>query len=86
MRDNMKAIRVDAQASDQRTGIGGWYPEVDMFGKPDTYGPKWFAFEVTKEDFPWILQRDDSPSRVISTLEALGVLVALKLKFEADPP
>ena len=84
IRDHMRAIRVDAQASDQRTGIGGWYPEVDVKGKPDTHDSK-FAFEVTKEDFPWICQRDDTPSRVISTLEALGVLVALKLKCGEDP-
>ena len=42
MRDHMKATRMDAQASDQRTGTGGWYPEVDVNGK-------WFAFEVTKK-------------------------------------
>ena len=82
----MRAIRVDAQASEQRTGIGGWCPEVDVNGKPDTFRSKWFAFEVTMEDFPWICRRDDTPSRVISTLEALGVLVALKLKYGEELP
>ena len=32
------------------------------------------ALEITKEDFPWVYDRGDTPSRVISTLEALGVL------------
>ena len=57
-----------------------------MNGKPDTHGSMWFAFEVAKEDFLWIFQRDDTPSRVISTLEALGVLAAWKLKNGEDPP
>ena len=61
----MRAIRVDAQASGQRTGAGGWYPEVDSNGTPD--------------------EREHMPSRVISALEALGFLVALKLKYGDEP-
>ena len=33
MRDHVKAIRVE-------TGVGGWYPEVNVNGKPDTHGSK----------------------------------------------
>ena len=41
--------------------------------------------EVTKEDCPWVYDREDTPSRVISTLEASGVLLALKLKHGDQP-
>ena len=80
LRGYMRAIRVDAQASDLRTGTGGWFPTVDASEVPIPARSKWFALEITKEDFPWVYDRGDTPSRVISTLEALGVLLALKLK------
>ena len=75
----MGAIRVDAQESDSRTGMGGWFPELDSSGVPIPVKSRWFALEerVTKKDFPWIYERGDTPSRVISALEALGVLLAL---------
>ena len=85
LRDNMRAIRVDAQASGLRTGIGGWFPNVDTSGVPTPARSKWFAPEITKVDFQWIYDRGDTPSRVISTLEALGVLLALKLKHGEQP-
>ena len=42
---------------------------------------------MTKEDFPWVYERDNTPSRIISTLEALAVLISLKIKYgeEAAP-
>ena len=46
----------------------------------------WFSLEITREDSPWIFEKGDRPSLVISTSEALVILVALKLQFgeEAD--
>ena len=67
--------RVDAQASDSRTGIGGWFPALDEDGRISTWRSSWFSLEITKQDFPWI----------ISTLEALALVVALKIKFGQDP-
>ena len=75
MRDHMRAIRVDAQASAQRTGKGA----------PDISRSNWFALQVTNEDFPWIHERDNTPSRVISTSGALAGLIALKLKYGEEP-
>ena len=72
LRDKMGAIRVDAQASDSRTGIGGWFPELGSSGVPIPVKSRWFALEVTKKDFPWICECGDTPSRVISALEPLG--------------
>ena len=76
----MRAIRVDAQASDLRTGIGGWFLEVGASGvlTPAIY--KWFALEITKVDFPLVYDRGDTPSRVIFTLEALGVLLGVEIE------
>ena len=62
----MRSIRVDAQASGSRTNMG-WV--VGASGVPNTMRSRWFALEITKEDFPWIYERGDTPSRVISTLE-----------------
>ena len=36
-------------------------------------------------DFPWIFEKRNRPSLVISTLEAFAMLVALKLRFGQDP-
>ena len=65
--------------------IGGWFPEVDSHGIPDKTKSKWFSLEITKEDFPWTYEREDTPSRVISTLEALAVLISLKMKYGEEP-
>ena len=73
--------RVDAQASLQRTGIGGWFPAIDEKGKLNPWVSDWFSMEIRKEDFLWIFEKGDRPSLVISTLEAPAVLVALKLRF-----
>ena len=36
----MRAIRVDEQASDLRTGTGGWFPEVDASRISHSYKKK----------------------------------------------
>ena len=45
----------------------------------------WFSLEITREDFPWVFEKVDRPSLIISTLEALALLVALKIKFGQEP-
>ena len=40
---------------------------------------------MTFEEFPWVFEKGQRPSLVISTLEALAMLVALKLKFGEMP-
>ena len=45
----------------------------------------WFSLEITREDLPWISEKGDRPSLVISTLEAFAMLVALKIRFGQDP-
>ena len=41
--------RVDARASDERTGIGGWYPTLDKDGQIDVWASAWFPLEIVKE-------------------------------------
>ena len=79
------APRVDAQASHNRTGIGGWFPALDHDGQINTRSSPWFSLEITREDFPWVFEKGDRPSLVMSTLEALALVVALKVKFGQDP-
>ena len=44
-----------------------------------------FFGNYTREGFPWIFEKRNRPSLVISTLEAFAMLVALKLRFGRDP-
>ena len=73
--------RVDAQASADRTGIGGWLPVEDGSGKIDVRLSPWFSIELTKEQRPWVHEKADRPALLISSLEALAVLMALKLFY-----
>ena len=72
------APRADAQASDDRTGVGGWCPEVDEAGRPDPSRSHWFSMEMDRQKFPWVSSRGDKSSRVMATFESLAVLLALK--------
>jgi len=77
--------RVDAQASGLRTGIGGWLPSIGEDGLPSPKRSKWFSLEITKQSFPWVYEKGDTPSRIIASLEALAILVALRVFFPAVP-
>ena len=75
------APRVDAQATSDRTGIGGWFPQRGQDGKIDVRGSRWFSLKLKEEDWSWVYSWGRRPALVISTLEALAVLVALKLLY-----
>ena len=77
--------RVDAQASDDRTGVGRWLPYLDEQGRAVPKRSAWFSLEVCHKDFPWVFVRGRKPSQIISTLEALAVLLSVKL-FAAQQP
>ena len=68
-----------------RTGTGGWFPALDEDGRLSTWRSSWFSLEITREDFPWVFEKGNRPSLIISTLEALAFLVALKIKFGQEP-
>ena len=77
--------RVDAQASEARTGIGRWLPVGNKQGVPDPWLSPWFSAEVTQEVLPWVYVKGGKPSLIISTLEALAVLVSLKMFYGEQP-
>ena len=79
------APRVDAQASADRTGIGGWYPHVDQSGQVNVKLSKWFSLEITRDEWPWVFEKSSKPALIISTLEALAVVVALKVYYGETP-
>ena len=76
---------MDAQASEGRSGIGGWAPVRNTKGDLDLWLSPWFSCELTRKDWPWIDERGDIPSLIISILEALAVLISLKLFFGDEP-
>ena len=72
---------MDAQASDDRTGVGGWLPAEGVDGRPDPSCSLWFSEEIKEEEFPWVFRRDGKASRVIATLEAIAMLLAVRAFF-----
>ena len=56
------ARRVDAQASAERTGIGGWLPSVRPDGSLDLWSSRWFSLELKRESWPWVYEKSDKPS------------------------
>ena len=85
LRSQTCSPRVDAQASDDRTVVGGWLPHCDEQGRADPRQCYWFSLEVSPEDFPWVFARGKKPSQIISTLEALAVLLSLRLFATRQP-
>ena len=65
------APRVDAQASEGRSGIGGWSLVRNTEGDLDPWLSPWFSCELTRKDWPWIYERGDRPSLIISTLQVI---------------
>ena len=72
------APRGDAQASSDRTGIGGWFPHVDQSGQVNVKSSRWFSLEITKDEWPWVFEKSSKLALTISTLEALVVSVCVE--------
>ena len=45
-------------------------------GNIDSKLSPWFSFEITHEEWPWVFAKSHKASLIISTPEALAVLVA----------
>ena len=72
-----QAWRVDAHADENGVGVGGWCLQANDQGVVTKWGSPWFAVKVTPDTAPWAFQREGKAYRVIATLEALGLLLAL---------
>ena len=55
--------------------------KVDQSGKVSIKASRWFSHEITRDEWPWVFEKSSKPALVISTLEALAVLVALKVYY-----
>ena len=81
-----RTIRVDAQASAERCGIGGWMVAVDPQGHPDPWSSPWFSEEIREEDAGWVFAREGKASRTIATLEGLATLLGILLFSPVSAP
>jgi len=72
-----EAIRVDAKAQGETATIGGWLPQRDEEGKIDLARSPWFFVRLDDQCAPWAYEKDRKPFRVVASLEALAVLVAV---------
>jgi len=72
-----EAIRVDAKAEGETATIGGWLPCRDKEGHIDLAASPWFFVQLDEDVAPWAYEKDRQPFRVVASLEALAVLVAV---------
>jgi len=72
-----EAIRVDAKAEGEVATIGGWLPRRDESGQLCLARSPWFFVQLTEETAPWAFEKNKQPFRVVASLEALAVLVAV---------
>ena len=64
-------LRVDAQASQETLGLGGWRPERNMDGGIDPFLSTWFHVRITKQNCPWAHAKDGE-TYVIASLDSVG--------------
>ncbi len=69
-------FRVDAHASGEEIGIGGWLPVLGAEGRPLTGASRWFSVVLSRALTPWAFSKG-LPYRSIAALEALAALVAI---------
>ena len=56
-------MRVDAQAGEERTGVGGWFPtRDDDDGRLNPWLSSWFSLDITREEFPCVFEKGNRPS------------------------
>ena len=72
LRASAQAARVDAQASAERTSIGGWFPVVRRDGSIDKWASSWFSHEIKEDNWPWLFEKRGSAALVIVYLGSFG--------------
>jgi hypothetical protein len=78
-------IRVDAKAEGETATIGGWLPTRNDLGVIDLSLSPWFFVALNEQVAPWAYARDKQPFRVVASLEALAVLVAVLVLTDLEP-
>ena len=79
------ALRVDAQASELRTGIGRWLRRLNKEGYSDTWITPWCSHEINQQDCSWIFEKEDRRSRISSSADAIAVLNRVRVFSGHDP-
>ena len=46
---------------------------------------RWFSLEITKDEWPWVVEKSSKLALIISALEALAIVVALKVYHGEEP-
>jgi hypothetical protein len=70
-----EVFRTDAKAEGDEVALGGWRCEGGV--KPGE--AEWFAIKITRDNAPWVWEKEGETKRVIAALEMLATLVALYL-------
>ena len=73
-------FRSDAKAEKGKAFIGSW----ECSGGRSASEARWFAAEITEEDFPWVFAKSNDPGRVIAALELLGSILSIII-FDIRP-
>lgn len=71
-----------AKAKDGKTFIGA----QETYRGKYPWEARWFAFEVTRRDFPWVFAKAGDPQRVIAALEMMGSVLSLMYFTDRLPP
>ncbi len=72
------APRVDARATGDQIGIGGWLPMDGADGKISTAASPWFSATLDRRSAPWAYTKGGQPFRTIAALEGLAMLYAVR--------
>ena len=73
------AIRVNARASRDSSGVGGWLPTPWPDGKISVWDSPWFMTSITVESHGWAFERGGQAFRAIAALEAYAALLGVKV-------
>ena len=71
---SLQAFRTDAKCDASRVVLGGW--ELGSSANPKQ--ARWFAYEVQREDAPWLFETEHLPSRS-TVAELMASLIALEV-------
>ena len=64
IRQDALAPRADAQALDERSGVGGGLQVLGSSDRIDTNLSPWFSEELIEDVYPWVFQKEGKASRV----------------------
>ena len=70
-----------------RSSIGTshrWLPRLNQEDYPDTWISPWCSHEINQQDWPCIFEKEDRPSRISSSADAVAVLIRMRVFYGYD--